>query len=645
MLPTSFRDLVRYRFDQAMSRGPSALVGWLLAVSALVVVLLGLLVVLVRLAPVQDGQRPVPSASLWTSLLHFLDNGNISSDATSAGWGYIAVMLLLTLAGIVFGGAVTGIITNGLASRLDLLRRGHSTVIERGHVVVLGWSPQIFAVLGELIEAGRNQPSTCLVVLAQMDKVEMELALRARLPHARRLRIVCRTGSPLDRSDLNRVSPQSARAVVVLSPDADDPDAQVIKTVLALVNAPDRDARTHYRIVAEIRSEHNLEAAQLVGGGEATYLRSGELMSKITVQTCLQSGLSTVYSELLSFAGSELYFAPLRGLAGQPFAAALLAFEQETVIGLRGPGGGVRLNPAGETPIGAQDQLIVIAQDDAFAASTVQPPRPDPQLIVAAPQFADVPERTLILGWNPQAQLILSELATYLPPGSEVTVAAPLSSEQLGQLQARNLWSGQRSRLEFRAADPTSRAALLALDPGSYRHLLVLADSDLIDPQQADARTLITLLHLRQLFAGADSAGGARPPTIVSEMLDSRNRDLAEVTQADDFIVSDRLTSALLAQLAETPGLSAVFDVLFDHAGPELYLKAAQEYVTLGAELTFATVVEAARQRGEIAVGDRLAAQAREAGHNYGVRLNPAKSQLRRYGPGDQIVVLAEGRG
>ena len=50
-------------------------------------------------------------------------------------------------------------------------------------------------------------------------------------------------------------------------------------------------------------------------------------------------------------------------------------------------------------------------------------------------------------------------------------------------------------------------------------------------------------------------------------MLDLRNRALAEVTRADDFIVSDRLVSLLMAQVAENPQLNAVFADLFDAGG------------------------------------------------------------------------------
>jgi len=56
------------------------------------------------------------------------------------------------------------------------------------------------------------------------------------------------------------------------------------------------------------------------------------------------------------------------------------------------------------------------------------------------------------------------------------------------------------------------------------------------DVQIADATTIISLLHLRDI---ARQTG--RTPSIVSEILDVRNRDLAEVTSADDVIISERL--------------------------------------------------------------------------------------------------------
>jgi hypothetical protein len=122
----------------------------------------------------------------------------------------------------------------------------------------------------------------------------------------------------------------------------------------------------------------------------------------------------------------------------------------------------------------------------------------------------------------------------------------------------------------------------------------------------------------------------------VSEMLDLRTRALAEVTHADDFIVSSRLVSLLMAQVAENPRLNAVFSDLFDPGGSEIYLRPAPDYVEAGSEVTFATIVESGRRRGEVAIGYRVVSS-----DGHGVRINPPKSDRVRLSATDMVIVLA----
>ena len=127
---------------------------------------------------------------------------------------------------------------------------------------------------------------------------------------------------------------------------------------------------------------------------------------------------------------------------------------------------------------------------------------------------------------------------------------------------------GINSKLVFQLADTTSRRVLEDLDVASYDHVVTLSYSDDLDAQSADSRTLITLLHLRDM-AQRDH----REFPIVSEMQDVRNRELATVTDADDFIVSEQLVSLMMSQVAENKDLGAVLQDLFDPDGAELYLK------------------------------------------------------------------------
>jgi hypothetical protein len=248
---------------------------------------------------------------------------------------------------------------------------------------------------------------------------------------------------------------------------------------------------------------------------------------------------------------------------------------------------------------------------------------------------AALPERTLLLGWNRRAPAILRQLDGYSPAGSKVTVvAAPgLASPDLAPL-ADEL---EALRLELRLEDSADRDVLDGLDGGQYDHVIVLCYSDALDVARADARTLMTLLHLRDI-----ASGFGRRLSIVSEILDLRDRALAEVARADDFIVSDRLISLMIAQVAETPELNAVFADLLDPEGAEIYLKPAGDYVTTDRAVPYAAVVEAARRRGEVAIGFRLADRAGDSRSAYGVRLNPAKGLEVAFGPDDRVVVLAE---
>jgi ion channel POLLUX/CASTOR len=124
-------------------------------------------------------------------------------------------------------------------------------------------------------------------------------------------------------------------------------------------------------------------------------------------------------------------------------------------------------------------------------------------------------------------------------------------------------------------------------------------------------------------------------------MNDERNQRLAHITNADDFVVGSKLISLLLTQLSENRHLSAVFSQLFQAEGAEIYLRPAEEYVAQGQWVDFATMIEAARVRGETAIGYRVMERAQQA-PSYGVRLNPPKNERIAMAPGDRVIVLAE---
>jgi voltage-gated potassium channel Kch len=633
-----------------MSRGTVALVAALFAVTCLVVLIATLIMVFARLRPLGGSETMVFPEALWQVLMRTIDTGTTAGDV---GWSARILGLLITLGGIFIASALIGILANGLDNRLGELRRGRSRVIETGHTVVLGWSPQVFSIIAELALANRHlrtdrgasdaRRNACLAILADKDKVEMEEEIRTKVPDTSGTRVVCRSGNPLDLDDLQIVSPDTARAIIVVSPGGAFPDLPVGKTLMAL--AKDRERRTNrYHIVAAAHKLTNLQILRMIGGDEAQVFAVDNLISRLIAQTCRQSGLSVVYSELFSFEGAAIYFRELPELAGSTYGEALFRFPSATLIGLQYRDGRVQVNPPMETAIQGGDKVIAIAANETtiqlltssgHGQSEAADYGIDADNIREGESSQPPLERLLILGWNRRGPVILEQLGYYMPEGSQVLVLAPVDPQQM-QADCAVSQSG-RMQVAFEMGNPTDRPTLERLVDRGYQYVVILSPADAPDVQIADATTIICLLHLRDI---ARQTG--QTPAIVSEILDVRNRDLAEVTSADDVIISERLVALALTQIAENKAVVLVFVEFLNPGGPEIYLKPAQGYISTGRPVNFYTVIEAARRKGQTAIGYRLLAEAGEPERAFGVYLNPDKAAQFTLAENDRIIVLAE---
>jgi voltage-gated potassium channel Kch len=626
----SFWDRFRYWFDNQMAKGTRAMIVILAIASFGFIALAAAFITFTGLnqAGAQGGLSF--GEAFWEGLMRTLDSGTMGSDT---GTGFRLVMFFVTVVGIFVVSTLIGIISNGVEDLLNTLRKGRSRALESGHTVILGWSPQVFTIISEIVKANENHKGS-IVILSEEDKANMDDAIKERIGTPKNTRIITRSGSPIDPNDIEIASPHTAKSIIILPPEQGDADSYVIKTALAFTNNPNRRAEP-YRIVTQMRDRKNMEVIRMVGAKDNLHtIPTGEVIARVTAQTSRQSGLSAVYTEMLNFDGDEIYFKEEPKLVGKSYAEALFAYEESAVMGLRFADGHVQLNPPMAARISPADKIIALSADDdtiKLSGMTSHPINGAAIIKDAAPMMPKA-EKGLILGWNETGATIVRELDNYVAPGSEQTIVSEHDIEDIRESCA----GVERLKLNLSMGDITDRRTLDRLGVADFDHVIVLADSDL-DVHEADARTLITLLHLRDM-AEKDST----PFSIVSEMLDMRNRELAEVTRVDDFIVSDHLISLMTSQISENGELDAVFKDLFDPEGSEVYLKSVGQYVDTSKPVTFYTLLESARQRGETAIGYRLESEADEAGKNYGVHTNPKKSVAVSFAPDDKIIVLAE---
>lgn len=635
MAHSSFSENIRYFFDNTLSKGPMGLLIWLGLFVSIVIIFISIFVWTTGISS-QDSI----TEQAWSYMMSSLG----AADAeTEGGWLFRFASLFVIFSGIFVMGTLISILTTTIDRKLEQLRRGRSRVIESGHTVILGWGDEILVLIKELVTANENHANSCIAILAEEDKIKMESRIYEAIGPQKNTRIICRSGNSSIILDLNLVSINTAKSIVILGVATDITGLAIMKSVLSIIKNPDRRVEP-YHIVAAIDNPKIIDSLKLISKDEIEVIYKSEFITKIEAQTLLHSGLSLVITDLLDFKGDEIYFKKQPELTGKSYKEVLLAYDTSAVIGFITHEGKTLINPPLNTILRENDQIIAISNDDdTVIISDKKHPSINMDDLYFDVRLETKAENILILGWNQHSLKLIQHLSENTPEGSKIIVAASCNDSRL---QVKTLEPRINLNLEHIEIDPTDRIHLEGLPFEIVDHVVILPCYELefngkpLTLNQSDANTLITLLnvqHIRQK--------NKYPLTITSEILNVENRTLVESSDNDDFVLSDYLISLALVQISENKALAPIFNGLFDPDGCEIYLKPITNYVKTNQSISFFTVVEAALMQNETAIGYRISSQSNNSNglnKKYDTVLNPNKTKMFEFGAEDKIIVLAE---
>lgn len=640
--PLTMRQRLRYHVDNSLTRGVFTIILWTgLLLFAVVIVVAGM----VWLTGAGPSDRPVPfPEAIWLTLTRSLDAGTVGPDQ---GAHFRIAGIVITVVGLLAVALVIGLVTSAVERRVAVIRGGRSMVAEKGHVLILGYSEKLAIVVNEVLLATAEPDPHAVVVLTQKDTTEVEDTIRrarqlldpAAGRRARRQwkRVVVRRGQPSSVPDLRRVRPHDAIAVIVLRPElaGDDADAAAVQATLAVVKA--RQCHPPVPIVTEIVDERTAKALRAACPAEVIPVPANRIVAQVAAQTSRAAGLGAVYEELLNFEGVEFYLHdPGESATGMTFADALLASKSCAVVGIHHADGVSELCPDFTTTLATGDRVILLAEDDSVIS--FDPSVRDLLGVSAVSAPLDVPEvqRTLIVGWNRVAPQMAAEIDRQVARGSELHVLTdPTISESLDSYPVHVVNQELFDHHDSAIDQPTIERILSATD---FDHIVVLCSHQNISPLYSDARTLLTLLHIRGVLDA--QVGRTEKTNVVTEVMESHSKDIAQVAQPDDFIVSQRLVSLLLAQLAMTPELDPVFVDIFDAEGSRISLEPPAKFAIDSSPHTFEDLIRQTAQRGAVLLGWQAASD-RSPHRITGLRLNPHKSDTVTLVESDRLVVLA----
>ncbi len=637
MTRATWRQRLQYRVDTFMARGGSSIfVSLVVAFLGLMLLIMAARAVLLLFLPFNAKQHN----AFFDTLLEVSDPGRLAEFTDASRW-YQVSAVLSTVLGIVVLSSLIAVMTTTLDRRMANLRKGHSRVVESGHTLILGWSSQrVVEVVRQLILANADKRDAAVVILADMDKEEMDDLLHHRLKDRKSTRIITRSGNPADVTKLDLVAVHDAKSAIVLSGVAstapeelrEAADAQVFKVLLALSA---QSAGRTLNIVAEVLDPAFKAPARRIDPQHITPVCPAEIVAKILVETSRSVGLSAVYRALLSFEDKELYFTE-GSWGGKTFGQVAFHFDDALPSGLRTADDRVVLNPDPGRILEPGEKLLVLATDDStirFSATpVVEPPEAPPR----RRRRARAEEHLLLVGWTAKTARVVGEYAQYVLDGSTVDIMVAEPTEAM-RAQAARL-NGGRVAVDLVARDPAAPSTWDGTDLSRYDTVVILSADDHEHGDLVDARSIMILLLVQTALGEHHTS-----PTLITELVEADNEDLAREAGVHDFLVSPHFVSRLLAQVSEERALDAVFAELFAREGSELYLKPASLYFDeLPVSRPFAELMARAQASGEVCLGVKLSGDEMDAARRYGVRLAPPKSATLDLTERDHLVILAE---
>lgn len=577
--PRQIRRLLEYWLESSATGPVKAKFGLFVVSGGLIITVLSELWLLMARAFVRkrvSRESPVRwrSSSYWMVFCALADPGNVAdfgfqegASTKLASYFLRAFGAIVAIVGVIYLSVLMGFLVEAISAMMNRATRGLSPLVEDDHLIVIGFTDKCLEVLEQLALALESDGGGLIVVLAgeDDDSDDVHRVIRDTIPQKalRGSKIAVRRGNPQSLADLQRVSVQDAKAVIILSPtgtSADRADCSVLRTVLALTALRgEADHATH--IIAELQDIDNRHIVQVTGGPAVECVVSHDICSRLLLTTSRHPGLGLVYDHIFGFEGSEFYLKEWPQLVGRTFGEIYAAFPTAVPIGLKVADRrvarmtlveefhffhvdvrcpmlkphGIMLNPPRDFRVSEGDEVIVLAADDDTYAPAVADPEPaDPQGFQFAGEASkkSMRERVLLCNWRRDVDDMLLMLDEAVKDGSEVHIMSDISLEERRDVFHVEGFDEDKLRsitLHHHVGRTTVKRDLEVVPLREMDSVLILADErHEASPLESDAQNLATLLLIRDIrqsckerddaeVSPATPATPSRPGTLVRQ--------------------------------------------------------------------------------------------------------------------------------
>lgn len=628
----------RYWLDKRMAKGTGSMIRALLFTTIFMVLFLAFLLIIFG-----ESDECSPLHAIWDSFATAINaeipsssDGSLFFIIINAIAAIIGLFFTSILIGIITNGIETKLqnLRNGNA---EILEKNHTIILGWNDTTFailaeimesnLNREMQTVVVLDNACEKAEMDDQVCTFI-AEKDKERKRIAKKNHeifIPYAKYTQILCRCGTTAHYSNLENCNIQNCKSIIV----NEDDDEETIKVILAcsgIINelrmSGVKGKKLPY-ITAIIRDKENMNTARLAGGKDLEVICYPELMSRIMANSSRAAGLSHVFTTLFNYEGSDIYYVDKNKiqLSGKRVIASdghkkhmndLTLYElnqyltNATIIG--GSHGKIntrveqgRLNenrwegmdscllPTMKSKLVKDvDHFYVLQMDDNPIEVTKNTCTVSCKE-VREKNFNPHTRPDAIIGVSSLLIQVLKELETFLH--EDTTVYILETQEKLGKYLAdeaiqEEIQKITNVRLEWVSLDIDDYNSIYDFmntpEHKEIRSAMILSDNLYVDEELtqqeqkevADNLTISRLLSLRKIQSDL------MPELFITcEMNYDENKNLAERSGSEDYIVGSNVAASVMTQISQARELHRIFYEILDWSGSEIYLHKAFKYL------------------------------------------------------------------
>ncbi len=495
------------------------------------------------------------TAVKWMISVNSINNYDVNDDLKIM----ILAVAVIAIGMILFSGAIIATLTAAIRVYIDKKSKAKGKIILENHFVILNYNGKVPDIVYNLMCKNFKHN---IVILSHKDKDYITTEIESVISNydiskkKKKINVIVKEGNPLLRGNLEDISIDKASNIVIVSREdmthGDDEnisnsDLLTLKIMLALGNF---NISKNCNIVVELDSEETKDKIEDLSK-TITNLKNKSIIpvsfnkkiGQIIAQTIIEPLMANIYLELLSFDGYEFYSYNNAGVEGY------------------------LSNYNNAIPIIKYHKLFVFAEDEKDISKKRDKPYKTNRKLIFVDNEKHDDFTVFVIGDNKKRQFIIDNLKLSIP-----------------------LYKANFEVKEYHK-DDTKTLINDVKETTGIRKVLILSD-DTVSSDSYDANVFVTLIALQSAFPDRHGV------PFITELLDSRNLNSVKDFNIKNAIISNRIMSLLLSQLALNNDSKPFFDGLLtidDEVGGDVFeikINRVDEILDLKQDLTFKSKAE-----------------------------------------------------